>query len=211
MKKALEMRGYYAHIPEEDYMGFIFCTLPYLNHLERIVIEMLLFDTTEYGEPSQIVTIRDVATVTGKTTGDILIAFGNVVNYGVGMLSLDIAPGYDEDETDSILLVLNNDWTEWKFPNFNYEGDVEMNKEVKEMAKQIIGQIIDSGNPNINVFYRDGLLEVKDIDGHEDGVDFSENLHDIEPEYMAEEVGLIAVELEPYLEHDEDCENSNEE
>ena len=211
MKKALEMRGYYAHIPEEDYMGFIIYTLPYISRLERTVIEMLLFDTTEYGEPSQIVTIRDVATVTGKTTGDILIAFGNVVNYGVGMLSFDIAPGYDEDETDSILLVLNNDWTEWKFPNFNYEGDVEMNKEVKEMAKQIIGQIIDSGNPNINVFYRDGLLEVKDIDGHKDRFDFSENLHDIEPEYMAEEVGLIAVELEPYFEQDEDCGISDEE
>ena len=203
MKKALEMRGYYMHIPEEDYIGLIFSIFPYLNRLERIVIEMLLFDTTEYGELSQIVTIRDVATVTGKTTGDILIAFGNVVNYGVGTLSFDMYPSYDDDGTDSILLVLNNDWTEWKFPNLNYEGDVEMNKEVKEMAKQIIGQIIDSGNPKINVFYRDGLLEVKDIDGHEDGIDFSENLHDIEPEYMAEEVGLIAVELEPYLEQDE--------
>lgn len=203
MKKALEMRGYYAHIPEEDYMGFIFCTLPYLNRLERIVIEMLLFDTTEYGELSQIVSVRDVARVTGKTTGDILIAFGNVVNYGVGMFSFNIYPGYDEDETDSALLVLNNDWTEWKFPNLNYEGDVEMNEEVKEMAKQIMGQIIDAENPEISVFYRHGLLEIKDIDEHEDGVDFSENLYDIEPEYMAEEVGLIAVELEPYLEKDE--------
>lgn len=203
MKRALEMRGYYAHIPEEDYIGFIFCTLPYLNHLERIVIEMLLFDTTEYGELSQIVSVRDVARVTGKTTGDILIAFGNVVNYGVGMFSFNIYPGYDEDETDSALLVLNNDWTEWKFPNFNYEADVEVNEEVKEMANQIIGQIIDAENPKISVFYRYGLLEIKDIDEHEDGVDFSENLYDIEPEYMAEEVGLIAVELEPYLEKDE--------
>ena len=86
-----------------------------------------------------------------------------------------------------------------------------MNDEVKEMAKQIIGNVIEAENSYIEVVYRNGNLQIKDTYGDEDSIDFSENLYEIEPEYMAEEIVIANEQLKSFIRECEELDELDEE
>ena len=186
------MNERYILIPNEAFDKMIGANVTRLE--DKILCKLLLSvrGNWEYSEP---ISIKDIEIFTGDTMNDILSAFVNIVKYNVGYFdySFDDAEGIE----GVILLVINLDWASWKLPMNN--GYCSMNAEVKEMAKQIIGNVIDAENANIEVVYRNGNLQIKDTYGDEDCIDFSENLYEIEPEYMAEEVVIVNEHLKSFV------------
>lgn len=176
-----------------------------LSELEHKIMMKLITSTRGHWEWDIPVSLKTIAETTGNSIGDILIAFGKLVKYNVAELDYcrlndckSIEDDFDPSKT--VLFTINLDWKSWNVPINNWRGDIEMNKEVKEMAKQILNEVIDAENPNIEVFYSNGLLEIEDITEPEDGIQFSENLYDIEPDYMATEMVIISEELKTYFE-----------
>lgn len=176
-----------------------------LSELEHKIMMKLILSTKGHWEWDIPVSLKTVAETTGNSIGDILIAFGKLVKYSVAELAyspLSVRNSIEDDfdPSEIVLFTINLDWKSWNVPIYNWRGDIEMNKEVKEMAKQILNEVIDAENPNIEVFYRNGLLEIEDIAEPEDGIQFSEDLYDIEPDYMATEMVIISEELKMYFE-----------
>lgn len=186
------MNERYTLIPNEAFDKMIGANVTRLE--DKILCKLLLSvrGNWEYSEP---ISIKDIEIFTGDTMNDILSAFVNIVKYNVGYFdySFDDAEGIE----GVILLGINLDWASWKLPRNN--GYCPMNAEVKEMAKQIIDNVIDTENANIEVVYRNGNLQIKDTYGDEDCIDFSENLYEIEPEYMAEEVVIVNEHLKSFI------------
>ena len=186
------MNERYTLIPNEAFDKMIGANVTRLE--DKILCKLLqsVRGNWEYSEP---ISIKDIEMFTGDTVNDILTAFINIVKYNVGYFD------YSFDDTEGIegviLLVINLDWASWKLPRNN--GYCPMNAEVKEMAKQIIGNVIDAENANIEVVYRNGNLQIKDTYGDEGCIDFNENLYEIEPEYMAEEVVIVNEHLKSFI------------
>lgn len=188
------MNERYTLIPNEAFDKMIGANVTRLE--DKILCKLLqsVRGNWEYSEP---ISIKDIEKFTGDSMNDILTAFINIVKYNVGYFD------YSFDDTEGIegviLLGINLDWESWKLPRNNWRGCVAMNDEVKEMAKQIIGNVIEAENSYIEVVYRNGNLQIKDTYGDEDSIDFSENLYEIEPEYMAEEVGVASEQLKVFV------------
>lgn len=167
-----------------------------LSTLEHNIAQMLISSTYGKFDKCKPVSLKKMAYVFGETMWNILTACANLGRYNVVALEF-----YHPENSayDSILLSINMDWKTWKIPKNNWRGNAVMNEEVKEMAKQIIGEVIDSENSYIVVNYRNGFLEIRDIGDDEEGIDFSENLYEIEPEYMAEEVVIVNEHLKSFI------------
>ena len=166
-----------------------------LTELERKILLKLVTSTRGYWEWSDSVSVGDFVKTTNSSIGDILIAFGRMINYNVAILD----SSWEDYSEENVLLTTNLDWESWSVPISIWRGDIQMNEKVAEMAKQIISEVIDAENPNIEVVYRNGILKIEDICGNEDSIEISENLYEIEPEYMAEEVGVASEQLKVFV------------
>lgn len=178
-----------------------------LSELEHKILMELIISTRGHWEWSDSVSVGDFVKTTNSSIGDILIAFGKMINYGVGILD----SSWEDDSVESVLLTTNLDWESWSVPVNRWRGDMQMNEKVAEMAKQIIGEVIDAENANIEVVYRNGILKIEDICGDEDGIEINENLYEIEPEYMAEEVGVASEQLKLFIRECEEFDGLDEE
>ena len=166
-----------------------------LSELEYRILMRLVFSIRGCWEWSDSVSVGDFIETENSSIGDILIAFGRMINCNVA--TLDSA--WEDDSVESVLLTPNLDWESWSVPIGRWRGDMQMNEKVAEMAKQIISEVIDAENPNIEVVYRNGILKIEDICGDEDSIEISENLYEIEPQYMAEEVGVASEQLKVFV------------